>query len=75
MESENKKKYIYSKDKIKEYNDRFKLKHKDEQLLCAECFANFKYESKYYHSKSKRHLMAIELQKHIKDNHAKDATL
>jgi RNA binding exosome subunit len=59
-EIKEKKKYIYPLEKIKEYNERFKLKHKDNIITCSICFKQYN-ELNYYHPRSKQHQIAIQL--------------
>jgi hypothetical protein len=73
-EIKEKKKYIYPLEKIKEYNERFKLKHKDNIITCSICFKQYN-ELNYYHPRSKQHQIAIQLLQSlstIRANHEKD---
>jgi hypothetical protein len=55
---EQKKKYIYSPEKVKEYNQRFFEKH-SEPITCDICEQKYKYYSKNNHLKSKLHQVAL----------------
>jgi hypothetical protein len=57
---ENKKKYIYSKEKIQEYNKNFYEKHK-EPIECLICLQKYKYHNKYNHVNTKIHKMAMKI--------------
>jgi len=57
---ENKKKYIYSKEKIQEYNKNFYEKHK-EPIECPICLQKYKYHNKYNHVNTKIHKMAMKI--------------
>ena len=73
-EIKEKKKYTYSLEKIKEYNERFKQKHKDNIITCSICFKQYN-ELNYYHPRSKQHQLAIQLLESlstVKANHEKD---
>lgn len=62
MEKEKtKKKYIYSSDVIKRYNDTFKQRHALEVIKCPICFQSYNYSTKYYHNNSKTHQIALKL--------------
>jgi hypothetical protein len=61
-EIEQKKKYKYSTEKVKEYNKRFFEKH-SEPITCDVCFQKYKYYSKHNHQRSKFHLLAEYYQK------------
>ena len=56
-----KKKYIYSKEKVQEYNKRFLDKHKDLKLNCDICLQDYSYFSKSHHNKSKFHMNAVKI--------------
>lgn len=60
MEDNEKKKYKYSKETIKGYNDRFMEKHK-EPIECPICLQKYKYHNKYNHLNTRIHKMAIML--------------
>jgi len=57
-----KKKYIYSKEKIHEYNKKFYDSHL-EPIHCDICCMSYKYHNKYNHLKTKIHQMAIKIRK------------
>lgn len=59
-EIKEKKVYKYPLEKIKEYNDRFKLKHKDVIITCSICFKKYN-ELNYYHPRSKQHQLALQI--------------
>lgn len=67
-EIKEKKVYKYSKEKIIEYNNRFRLKHQDIIITCPICDKQYN-ELNYYHLRSKHHLLAVKLlEKFKKDN-------
>jgi len=63
MESipQTKKKYIYSKEKIKQYNETYRNKHKDDLLNCLICHIEYKKFNHHYHSKTKVHKNALKI--------------
>ena len=60
-EIKEKKKYIYSKDKIKQYNQTYKLKHQDNIIECDLCFKKYSVINRHYHSLSKQHQIAVKI--------------
>ena len=55
------KKYIYSKEKIKEYNKNYREKYKDEKQYCSLCFKYYPTLSKVYHIHSKQHQISLHI--------------
>lgn len=55
-----KKKYVYSKEKIREYNKRFYDSHK-EPIQCELCYTMYKYHNKHNHIQSKIHQAGLNI--------------
>jgi len=58
---EQKKKYTYSPEKIKEYNRRFMEAHKDDKFLCEQCLKTYSYFNRYHHVTSKFHQNSLKI--------------
>jgi hypothetical protein len=68
MEESNKKKYVYPKEKIQEYNKRFLDKYKDIKIECEVCLKEYNYFAKSHHLNSKFHLNSIKvIEKTLRD--------
>jgi hypothetical protein len=60
-----KKKYTYPKEQIQIYNDKFKTKHANELIKCQICFKEYSFLNKGYHSRSKHHLIAMQIRESL----------
>ena len=60
------KKYIYSKEKIKEYNENYKNKHKNEIIKCDVCLKEYTKFNSFYHKKTKLHQTALLIRNELK---------
>ena len=66
MENKDKKKYIITKEKRKEYNDNYMKNHQEliyATLICKVCEAKYTYFNKSRHNKSQRHIYSVKIQK------------
>ena len=60
METE-KKKYIYPKEKMQQYNKTFMEKHKDDRKTCEQCLKEYSIFARSHHEKSKFHINSLKI--------------
>jgi hypothetical protein len=65
MEVEIETKPKLSKEKMREYNQKFFNKHKDTDIKCEVCYRTYKYYNKSKHMLSKGHNIAIKIRNEI----------
>jgi len=63
-----KKKYVYDKTIVHDYNQTYFNKHKDIEIKCDICTQTYKFYSKFNHKNTKLHKMAIQLRQNINNN-------